>query len=179
MFTKIAIGILFLVVNLYSQNIRRSCSIDNDIMLSILKTESHKDKTIGYPYLISFNNRIDQKIVRKTSIKKYLLDNRTIDCKDKDTCIKITKTLLEVGINNLDLGAFQINYKFHKYKIKKYFSLTESYYIACNYVENNVKKYGGSWYAVAGYHSFSLKHNLKYQKYLKKNYLKILAYKNN
>jgi len=178
-FIKITIGILFLIANLYSQNIKYSCLIDNDIMLSILKTESHKDKAIGYPYLISFNNVRDQKIIKKTSIKKYLLDNRTIDCKNEDTCIKITKTLLQVGINNLDLGAFQINYKFHKFKIKKYFNISESYYIACNYIEDNVKKYGKNWYAVAGYHSFSLTHNLEYQKNLKRNYQKILAYKNN
>ena len=164
MFTKIAIGILFLVVNLYSQNIRRSCSIDNDIMLSILKTESHKDKTIGYPYLISFNNRIDQKIVRKTSIKKYLLDNRTIDCKDKDTCIKITKTLLEVGINNLDLGAFQINYEFHKMKVEKYFSFKESYFKACSFISKLIKNHGYNWRTIAMYHSATPKYNYNYLK---------------
>lgn len=173
---KIIVGIILLAFNLYPQSIKYSCSVNDDIIASILKTESHKDRLIGYPYLISFNNSIDKKIIKKTSIKNFLLDNRTIDCKNKKICVQITKILLQVGINNLDLGAFQINYKFHKHKIADYFTFSDSYYIACNYVENNVKKYGKNWYAVAGYHSLSLKENLVYQKVLKQNYIKILKY---
>ena len=178
MLGKLFLSICLLPFLLFANNINK-CKLDPSILVTIAKVEKNKKRKAGYPYLISFNNKSDAIFIRKKLGKTIFLDQRTIDCKNKKLCKDITNFLVSQKITNLDLGPFQINYKFHKFKIKKYFNISESYYIACNYIEDNVKKYGKNWYAVAGYHSFSLTHNLEYQKNLKRNYQKILAYKNN
>ena len=47
------------------------------------------------------------------------IDSRTLDCKNRNNCIKILNYLEENNINNLDLGAFQLNYVHHKFNKKE------------------------------------------------------------
>ena len=146
------------------------CKVSNDVLLLILNVEKHKNKEIGYPYLISFNNKGDSRILKKTSIGKYFIDSRTIDCKKDEICVDITKTLLEVGINNLDLGAFQINAMYHHLDISDYFDIKKSYKFACGIISNNIRKHGFSLESIARYHSETKKYNIAYQKGLIKSY---------
>jgi hypothetical protein len=81
------------------------------------------------------------------------LNSRAIDCKNQNICVKITNVLLEHNINNLDLGAFQINYKYHKLPIKDYFNLKTSYAKAEQIVTGHIKRYGYNLRAIANYHS--------------------------
>ena len=176
LFKSLSSGIFTLLLfpnQLFSTPIKE-CQIDNKIMLAILLTETTNYKTYKYPYIISLNRKIDKKILKNTQIKKFFISSRTIDCQNKKTCKTVVKILWDLGIKNLDLGAFQINSKFHKHPIENYFDLGKSYKIACNYVSKNIKKYGYTWYAIAGYHSFTPKENAYYQNALKRNYEKIV-----
>lgn len=150
------------------------CKINNAVLLSVLSAEEYRGLPTGYSYIISLNRKIDQRLLRNTFLKKYFLDNRTIDCKDKKKCVAITRTLIGHGYKDLDLGAFQINYQFHKLPLKSYFSLKKSYLFACRFISSNIRKYGYNWYAIAGYHSFTSHINYEYQKKLIASYKKIV-----
>jgi len=146
------------------------CSISDAIMLTILKTEGHKARKLGYEYIISFNNTEDAELVGKSNLQMYFIDKRSLDCKNLKFCVKITKALWKIGIRNLDLGAWQINSNSHFFEAEEYFNFNDSYYNACKYVEKNTGRHGFTWYAIAGYHSFTKEHNYRYQGLLKANY---------
>lgn len=150
-----------------------ACEIDKNIFYSILMNEAPKGK-VGYEYLISFNNSSDVKILKKTQIKSYFLDNRTIDCKNKELCSYILYSLTKSNITNLDLGAFQINYKVHNLeKLSDYFDINKSYKFACNYLKSCIKQYNYTWQGIACYHSKTPHYNEKYRLKLKRNYERV------
>ena len=143
--------------------------INDNILIAILSAEKQKNRPIGYKFLISFNSKKEARII-KEQIPEAFLDNRTIDCKNKKLCIDLTQQLWKIGINNLDLGAFQINSKIHHLKIEDYFNFKTSANFADNYIKKMINKYGYNWYAIASYHSQTPNENYNYQKKLIKTY---------
>lgn len=167
--------ILFLIIFnfLYAAPVEKTCSIDKEIIYSILLNEGLKKKA-GYEFVISFNNSSDVKTLKRTGLKSLFIDNRTIDCKNEKLCSYILYELTKAKITNLDLGAFQINYKLHNLNsLADYFDIKKSYIFACKYIEDCVKQYGDNFKAYACYHSRTPKFNEKYQKNLKINYKKV------
>ena len=145
--------------------ITNECNIDFSIFNMIALAEKHPKKEVGYSYLISFNNANDSKRIKNKIGNELFLDNRTMDCKNEKLCVKILDYLIaEEKITNLDIGAFQLNYDWHKIEYKNYFSLQHSYDKACKIITNLINKYGYSWETIAKYHSFTPKHNYKYLK---------------
>jgi len=159
---KLFLSIFLLSFSLFASN--NKCDIDSSILKIIAKAERHSQKEVGYPFLISFNNKNDAKLVKSQIGKSIFLDSRTIDCKNKKLCKKITNFLIEQKITNLDLGAFQINYEFHKMKVEKYFSFKESYFKACSFISKLIKNHGYNWRTIAMYHSATPKYNYRYLK---------------
>jgi len=152
----------------------QKCLLKYSTMYIIAMNEKHKDKAVGYPYLISLNNKKDV-IKAKEKYKNYFLDNRTIDCINKEKCFQITKNLIADKITNLDLGAFQINYKYHKIKIKDYFNLKKSYIASCKIASQYIKnKQKITFRDIAKYHSHTKKYNRLYADSLRKNYQLVL-----
>lgn len=143
------------------------CSIDDKVMFAIAENERSKYKPIGYPYLISLNNSSDKDKLGE-SLKKYMLDGRTIDCKYSELCIKILDLLIKNKITNLDLGAYQINYIFYKIPLNEYFDISKSYLKACKIVKKHTKK-DMSWKNIAKYHSGTPEFNKIYREKLMKN----------
>ena len=150
---------------LKAENIK--CGLSYDLMEVIAKVEGTSKREVGYPYIISFNNPIDYKEVLKGKDFKYI-NSRTLDCKNLSNCVNILKTLENKKIRNLDLGAFQMNYIYHKFDRKEYFILERSYERACSFLESLIAKHGYSWETVARYHSATPAHNLKYRKKISK-----------
>ncbi|WP_323585398.1 lysozyme family protein [Aliarcobacter butzleri] len=164
--------ILFLLIVISTSYSKDVCKIDNKIMYSILIKESYSRKDAGYPYIISFNNESDQSLIKKTKLNSYMLNSRNLDCKNKELCEKILKSLVKHKITNLDLGPYQIHFDSH-YKnvpLTTFFDLQKSYLFACNYVKSKIDKYGFNWFAIASYHSETPKFNYIYQKELKPIY---------
>lgn len=152
---------------------QKTCSIDKNVIYSILMNEGLK-KRVGYGFIISFNNSSDVKFLKKTEIKSLFINNRTLDCKNEKLCAYILNQLRKANIINLDIGAFQINYRLHKLNsLEDYFDIDKSYLFACKYIEDCVKQYGNNFKAYACYHSRTPKFNEKYQKNLKINYEKV------
>lgn len=150
----------------------KECEIGYRVLYAIAQVERHPKKEVGYPYLISFNKTSQTAILAKLKatmpqLRYKFLDKRTIDCLNIQNCILIFKELQKHSINNIDLGAFQINPIYHKYPAENYFTLKSSLLIACKIVTDLKNKYGWSWESLARYHSYERNNNYKYQGYLK------------
>jgi hypothetical protein len=152
----------------------KECTVDKNIIYSILLNEGLTNRA-GYEYIISFNNKDEAKSVKEiVAIKPFFINNRTLDCRNKELCSYILYQLSKANITNLDLGAFQINYKIHNLKtLNDYFNIDKSYKFACSHIESCIKQYGNSWYSYACYHSRTPKYNKIYREKLKINYEKV------
>jgi hypothetical protein len=152
--------------------------VPTTLLFSIAKTET---KNIFYPYIISINSSQDLKRLKKVGIN--LKKGRVIDCYDLNTCVKATKLLIRAGITNIDLGSFQINYKYHKMPIRDYFDIRKSALYASSYIYSLAKKFKEwNWKILSMYHSatpaknkkYSLRVNYYYSKLLNKSDYKLL-----
>lgn len=164
--------LLFFLISVSS--FAKECTLDKKILYSILMNEGLPSK-IGYEYIISFNNKSDLQRVKKSKLKPYFVNSSVIDCKNTFMCEVILTKLNNAGIKNLDLGAFQINYRVHRMAKKDYFNLESSYKYACGYIEDMINKHGYNWYAIASYHSQTPHLNEKYRNKLIKKYKKVIA----
>ena len=147
-----------------------SCSIDYSIMYAIQKVERHAKLKVGYPYIISFNSKVDRKKVKK-KLNLSWIDSRSVDCKEIVQCEDTLNKIVKLKIKNVDLGAFQINYKYHTMKPDEYFNNKKAYLRACKIIEGLIKKYGMSADTIARYHSSTKKYRRRYAKKLFKNYV--------
>ena len=164
----------FSILALFSA-LNADCLVDYKIMYALADCENHKNRDIGYPYLISFNNKKDAIRVKK-KLKLNWLDSRSVDCRNLSTCKRNLKDINSMKITNLDLGAYQINQDIFSYKDKdNYFVLKQSYKNACDIVYKHYRETKEwTWETIARYHSKTPKYNKIYADNLKKNYLKIL-----
>jgi hypothetical protein len=173
---KAVLVVLVFLLGLVSGNAYESCHLSHQSMLLIAKVEKHPDRKLGYPYIISFNNKKDvvkaHRIFSPFFIKQKGI-GRSIDCQDEETCVSMLNRLLEMHIVNMDLGSFQINYKFHRLNSKNdYFRVAESYEYACAYAQTFVDKYGPTFKALAMYHNKKPKYRNIYAKRMYDEYQK-------
>jgi len=151
------------------------CEVDYTLMYTIATAEKQIDKNIGYPYLISFNSHQDAKKAKK-NITLNWLDSRTVDCSNLDNCKNKLSKINNLGINNLDLGAFQHNQIWFNYEDKEnYFVLKKNYKktkkILCD-LYNEEKRW--DWNTIAKYHSRTPSLNTNYANNLKKIYANLI-----
>lgn len=158
------------------------CILEDDILITILMNERSEERNIGYEYLISLNNVEDQKRIKNdTYFKPMMINNRTIDCIDSNTCVEVLNKLLEMNIKNLDVGAYQVNSVYHLGAFDTYhdlFNIDKSRKFACDYTMSKVNRLGYSWESIAAYHSETPEYNEIYKNDLIKNYERLLSSKN-
>lgn len=150
-----------------------SCNLPYEVMYSIAQTESgYRDG--GYEFVIGVNNSTDIDKAKQL-LKGYngeWIENKTFDCKNKDNCISASKALINARIVNIDMGAFQINYKWHKEHlstgVEAAFILPEAYVITCDLVNECIKTYGYNWKGISCYHSRTPDRNIGYANKLAK-----------
>lgn len=166
-------SILALTTSLYAE-----CRVDYAVMYLLANNERHMKRDIGFPYLISFNNDKDKEKAKKI-LNLNWLDNRTVDCINLDNCKKNLRSINELNIKNLDLGAFQINQRYFDYEnLDDYFILKKSYNKACSIIYTHyqeTKKW--NWGTIARYHSKTKDYNRNYATQLKKRYISLLKLK--
>lgn len=164
-----SLAIVILPVYLYGE-----CKVDYSILYTIAAQERHIDKPIGYPYLISFNSA-KSAIKSKRKLKLNWLDKRTIDCSNLQNCKNKLSEINNLGIYNLDLGAFQHNQLVFNYKDKdKYFILKENLSMTNKILCDIYKEhYKWNWNTIAKYHSRTPSVNKQYAEHLKILYVKI------
>lgn len=166
---------ILIVTYLISNNLllAKECRLDYSILYLIAMNEKHKSRQVGYPYLISFNKKSDLIKAKKLHIDGFL-DTRTIDCKNKQKCVKTTRTLIKNKMHNLDLGAFQINYTYHKMSIEDYFDFQKEYKKSCEIAQNFIDPDNITFKDIARYNSSTKNINERYAKNLQINYNKLI-----
>lgn len=180
----------FLFSNENNFTYKENCSVPDIYLQTILLTENKKK----YPYYIRYNNTKDKKTFfeiasnfkykklhyykkDKRTGKKIKIEKKVIDCISSENCQDITYYLVSNGITNIDLGYFQINYRYHKANTELYFDKKKSYKKACSIVEFKTKDKEWNWTTLAYYHSKTKKHNRRYAAIAKKNYKLLLKEK--
>ncbi len=166
---KLFLLFLFFTELLFSNSV---CVVEKDLLVAYAKNERHSNRYVGYPYMISFNEQKESKILREEKILDGYgkwLDSRTFDCKNEATCKAITTALVKNGIKNMDLGHMQICYKWHPLEVSEYFDIQKSEQRACRYLVSLTKQYGWSWETIGKYHSFTKDKNEAYYKKIQKN----------
>ena len=98
-----------------------------------------------------------------------------LKCYSPRECTKDTKFLLALGINNLDLGPFQINYKYHHYRWKNkslegYFDPSLAEDRARDIVVGLINRYGYSWETLGRYNHYNPKNKTKNRIYYSRLY---------
>lgn len=71
-------------INLSAKELK--CNVQYDIMYLIALNEKSPKRAVGYPYLISFNNKSDAKMI-KTKYSNLFMSSRTIDCENFSLCV--------------------------------------------------------------------------------------------
>jgi hypothetical protein len=147
---------------------------DPSMIDTIASVEGHPGKPPVYPYIISFNSKKEAQEIKKI-ISDGWLDNRTYDCDNPERCVNVAKALVEYGVQNLDLGAYQFNYNYHKFPFSDYFDNAKAEERVCEYLLALYERYGWSWETLARYHSNSPKRNALYQSFLKNRFERLVA----
>lgn len=165
LFLKFFLILIVLTISANAQKNKINCDLNYSIIELIANAERSVKREIGYPYLISFNEKINYgNYIHNKKYKR--IDSRTLDCLELQNCVNILEQLVEQKITNIDLGAFQHNYIFHKYPLYDYFILENSYNRTCTILKNLIKRHGYSWQTIARYHSSTPKYNEKYKNIL-------------
>ena len=147
-----------LIVIIFLINFLFAYKVPTTLLFSIAKVEN---PNIFYSYIISINSKKDIKRLKKVGVMPK--KGRIIDCYNLKTCINATKLLIRAGIVNIDLGTFQINYKYHKLPLKDYFDLKKSAMYVDKLIYSLAKRFDKwNWKILAMYHSATPKENRKY-----------------
>ena len=161
--------LVFFLIFTYSYS--KECKISYKMMWSVAHNERHPKRDVGYPFLISFNKKAQRFNLTKEH-QQMMLDDRTLDCKNQKLCTFIASYLIQKGVNNIDMGPFQICYYYHgkKMPLESFFSLNDSYLFASTWIKSLVKQHGCTWQALARYHSGTKKLNTSYARRLQNAY---------
>lgn len=156
------------------------CGVEEDIMFTILMVEQSPQRELYYPYIIRSNYMSDNDTISyyletlgNEKISKYVYD-----CKNQKQCVESMKLLSSMNLTNFDLGAFQVNYKWHGgFPLESFFDFDLEYLIACKLIEQNMQGDEESMKNLSFYHSRTKEHNEKYQKLFLEKYQKLLEFK--
>jgi len=161
----------FSFISLFGSKIT-SNHIPEELVTAIMMNECLIEGEYCNPYIIGLNRKKDIKKAKKNgfNVKK----RRIIYCYNENTCVDYVKNLNKIGINNLDLGPFQINTKYHKLSsLYDYFNYEKSRNSVKKILATLINRHGYSWYTIGRYHSGTKKLNQKYCSKLFKTMKKI------
>lgn len=151
------------------------------VLDAIEYTECEKSNGLCYPYVIRINgfdalrkakeigyeaNR--GKLYRVVANKRELI-SASLRFETIDESVDAVETLVKNGVTNMDLGSYQINYKWFKSDdFNIYFSDDSAREYAANILSDLIHKHGYSWETLGRYHSATPQLNQYYYKKLHK-----------
>ncbi|MHC3995775.1 hypothetical protein ACXWTF_13195 [Thiomicrolovo sp. ZZH C-3] len=145
------------------------------LIYSIAAVERHTERPIGYPFLISFNAKKSKTEAVRRKYEELFVDNRTMDCRNKELCVQVATEVIAAGDEYVDLGALQICYHYHTLPMEDYFELSKSFEFAMEFTKRNIKLHGWTWGAVAHYNSSDPQRNEIYATHLEEAYNRYAA----
>jgi hypothetical protein len=101
----------------------------------------------------------------------FSVNGHIIRCNSTQECVAQTQALINGGIVNLDLGPYQINYKYHPNPVLQDYFIDETEREHANRIMMNlVKSFGYSWETLGRYHHFSAADRTRNERYYRKMY---------
>lgn len=144
------------------------------IVLDAIKdTECLKKDGINYPFFIRINKKVDVLTAKKNKIK---MSGRILQCHNAKGCSDKVKELLSIGIKNIDLGPYQINYFYqhsrwsHEEEYSAYFKHDSAEKKAREILRELIKTYGYSWRTLGRYHHYDPNNKKRNRVYFSKLY---------
>ncbi|MDD2829007.1 MAG: hypothetical protein PHW18_05480 [Sulfuricurvum sp.] len=101
----------------------------------------------------------------------FAVNGHIIKCNSPEECSSQAQALINGGITNLDLGPYQINYKYHPNpNLIDYFIDAIEREQANQIITGLVKSFGYSWETLGRYHHFSATDRTRNEQYYRKMY---------
>lgn len=120
------------------------------------------------PHVIRINAIED---AQRAQAAGFAVNGHLIRCASINECSLQAQALIDGGITNLDLGPYQINYKYHPNPIlNEYFDDTTARERANEILTKLVKSFGYSWETLGRYHHFSATDRSRNEMYYRKMY---------
>jgi hypothetical protein len=145
-----------------------------DIVLDAIKhCECLKEDGQCNPHVIRINATEEAERAREAG---FAVNGHIIKCGSAEQCSAQAQALIEGGIVNLDLGPYQINYKYHPNPmLHEYFEENPSREKANSILTRLVKSFGYSWETLGRYHHFSAVDRTRNERYYRKMYAYIYS----
>lgn len=140
-----------------------------DIVLDAIKhCECLKENGQCNPNVIRIN-AVEE--AQRAASAGFEVNGHLIRCGSAQECSLQAQALIEGGIVNLDLGPYQINYKYHPNPIlHEYFEEPTAREHANTILTKLVKSFGYSWETLGRYHHFSATDRSRNERYYRKMY---------
>lgn len=120
------------------------------------------------PHVIRINAIED---AQRAQAAGFIVNGHLIRCSSVDECSAQAQALINGGITNLDLGPYQINYKYHPNPmLHEYFDDATAREHANEILTKLVKSFGYSWETLGRYHHFSATDRSRNEMYYRKMY---------
>jgi len=101
----------------------------------------------------------------------FAVNGHIIRCNSTEECTAQAQALINGGITNLDLGPYQINYKYHPNPmLHEYFVDATEREHANKIITGLVKSFGYSWETLGRYHHFCATDRTRNETYYRKMY---------
>ena len=115
-----------------------------------------------YPYFIGFNNDAAKAFARKL-FPGMKFDGRLMYCLDEKSCVAAALRLTAAGYDNIDLGPYQINPRYHpQIPILDLFNYSKARAHARSILDSLAERHGATWEAIGRYHSARADLNRRY-----------------
>lgn len=140
-----------------------------DIVLDAIKhCECLKENGECNPHVIRINAAED---AQRAAAAGFAVNGHLIRCGSTQECTLQAQALIEGGVTNLDLGPYQINYKYHPNPfLHEYFEESMAREKANAILTKLVKSFGYSWETLGRYHHFSATDRTRNERYYRKMY---------
>jgi hypothetical protein len=140
-----------------------------DIVLDAIKhCECLQEGGVCNPNVIRINAEEE---ASRAAAAGFAVNGHLIRCGSSEQCSAQAQALIDGGIVNLDLGPYQINYKYHPNPmLHEYFEDSSAREHANVILTKLVKSFGYSWETLGRYHHFSATDRTRNERYYRKMY---------
>ncbi len=140
-----------------------------DIVLDAIKhCECLKENGQCNPHVIRINQTED---AQRAAAAGFAVNGHLIRCGSTQECALQAQALIEGGITNLDMGPYQINYKYHPNPyVHEYFEEQTAREKANGILTRLVKSFGYSWETLGRYHHAPTSDASRNARYYRKMY---------
>ena len=145
-----------------------------DIVLDAIKhCECLKEKGQCVPHVIRINAPEE---AERAKMAGFDVNGHLIRCGTTEQCTAQAQALIQGGIVNLDLGPYQINYKYHPNPlVHEFFEEHTAREKANTILTRLVKSFGYSWETLGRYHHAPTSDAARNARYYRKMYAYIYA----